>query len=116
MARVAVAPPTGPVAVGATLQLSAVLTDAADRILQGRDIEWESENPAVARVNERGVVTGVAPGTATIAATSEGVRGSAEVTVVEPSPVSREGKWTARFRWPVVAVHLHLLPTGKVRS
>jgi galactose oxidase len=31
-------------------------------------------------------------------------------------PQARLGEWTAPFPWPVVAVHLHLLPNGKVLS
>jgi WD40 repeat protein len=35
-------------------------------------------------------------------------------TAVEPQ--STVGEWTAPFPWPIVAVHLHLLPDGKVLS
>ncbi len=31
-------------------------------------------------------------------------------------PEASVGKWSAPFTWPVVAVHLHLLPNGKVLS
>jgi len=31
-------------------------------------------------------------------------------------PEATAGEWTAPFPWPVVAVHLHLLPTGRVLS
>lgn len=31
-------------------------------------------------------------------------------------PQATSGEWTAPFPWPVVAVHLHLLPTGRVLS
>ena len=33
-----------------------------------------------------------------------------------PEPQATRGEWTAPFDWPVVAVHLHLLPTGDVLS
>ena len=33
-----------------------------------------------------------------------------------PAPAPNPGKWAAVFPWPVVALHLHLLPTGKVLS
>jgi hypothetical protein len=33
-----------------------------------------------------------------------------------PEPQAREGEWSPSFPWPVVAVHLHLLPTGDVLS
>jgi Domain of unknown function (DUF1929) len=33
-----------------------------------------------------------------------------------PEPQATVGEWTPRFSWPVVAVHLHLLPNGRVLS
>ena len=33
-----------------------------------------------------------------------------------PQPQASVGEWTAPFAWPVVAVHLQLLPSGKVLS
>lgn len=33
-----------------------------------------------------------------------------------PEPMASEGRWDAPFSWPVVAVHLHLLPDGRVLS
>ncbi len=33
-----------------------------------------------------------------------------------PEPQATAGEWSAPFPWPVVAVHLHLLPTGDVLS
>jgi galactose oxidase len=33
-----------------------------------------------------------------------------------PEPQATAGMWTAPFAWPVVAVHLHLLPTERVLS
>jgi uncharacterized protein YjdB len=45
---------------------------------------WASSNSAIATVDPAGVITAVAPGTATITATSEGVNGSAVVGVAVP--------------------------------
>ncbi|MGH2709015.1 MAG: hypothetical protein ACRDJK_12070 [Actinomycetota bacterium] len=33
-----------------------------------------------------------------------------------PQPQASEGQWSAPFAWPVVAVHLQLLPSGRVLS
>ncbi len=33
-----------------------------------------------------------------------------------PEPAASTGEWGAPFPWPVVAVHLHLLPDGRVLS
>ncbi len=50
-------------------------------VLTGRVVTWASSVPAVATVSATGLVTGVAAGTSTITATSEGKSGTASVTV-----------------------------------
>lgn len=37
-------------------------------------------------------------------------------TPTVPEPMASQGRWDAPFAWPVVAVHLHLLPDGRVLS
>jgi trimeric autotransporter adhesin len=53
-----------------------------------RDATWASDNPAVATVGSVSQVTGVAPGTANISATLNGVTGSALLTVSSATLVS----------------------------
>ncbi len=81
VATVVVSPGTATVNVAATVQFAATLRDAGGTLLSGRRIAWASQSQAVATVNTSGLVTGVAPGTTTITATSEGKTGSAQVTV-----------------------------------
>src|SRR5205814_4107300 len=57
----------------------------AGNVLTGRTISWTSSNAAVATVSGTGLVSGVAAGSATITATSEGRSGQAQVTVAAPS-------------------------------
>ncbi|HEX8274364.1 MAG TPA: Ig-like domain-containing protein, partial [Longimicrobiaceae bacterium] len=85
VATVSVSPGSASLAVGGTVDLSAVARDGAGRILTGRAVAWASSNPAVATVSATGLVTGVAGGTATITATSEGKSGTAAVTVSAPA-------------------------------
>ncbi len=87
VASVQVQPATATVNVGATTALSAVVRDANGAALVGRATTWTSSTDAVARVDGSGTVTGVAPGTATITATSEGRSGQSVVTVQSPAPV-----------------------------
>src|SRR5690606_34533193 len=47
----------------------------------GRPVDWESDNLRVATIDESGLVTARDSGTAVISATSEGVTGTATVTV-----------------------------------
>lgn len=79
--RVVIAPATGAVAVGGTLQLSATALDSAGNPISGASFTWSSTNSAVAKVDSTGLSTGLSVGQATINATSGGVVGSAKLTV-----------------------------------
>jgi uncharacterized protein YjdB len=81
VATVVVAPDAVTVAPGAVVALTATARDAAGAPLAGRVATWRSATPAVASVSPTGTVAAIAPGTATISATIEGVTGSATVTV-----------------------------------
>ncbi len=81
---VAVSPNPGSVNVADTLQLQATLTDAADNELTGRSVTWESSDDTIATVDANGMVSGLKGGDVTITATSEGVSGTAQVTVANP--------------------------------
>ena len=85
VASVTVSPATAGVQVGSTVQLTATPRDANGNALTGRSITWSSDAASVATVSASGLVTGVAAGTATITATSEGRTGSAVVTVTTSS-------------------------------
>src|SRR3989442_9510928 len=87
VASVVISPATAVVLVGATVQLTTTLKDAAGNVLSGRSVAWASSAPAVATVSSTGLVTGVTAGAATITATSEGQSGTAAVTV-NPPPVA----------------------------
>ncbi|MEW5927370.1 MAG: Ig-like domain-containing protein, partial [Gemmatimonadota bacterium] len=82
VATVTVSPAAPTVEAGKPVQLTAALADAGGNPLTGRTVAWSSSSAAVATVSGSGLVTGVAPGTATITAASEGKSGSAAVTVV----------------------------------
>src|SRR6266699_1864849 len=95
VASVAVSPATASPQVGQTAQLSATPKDSAGAALTGRTVTWTSGNTGMVTVSSSGLVKGVAAGTATITATSEGKAGSAAVTgtrvpvasvVVSPAP------------------------------
>jgi len=80
--RLTVAPLTAPAAVlvnpgyvtlttlspGNTAQLTAVVTDIAGKPLSSSLATWSSRTPSVATVSSTGLVTGVAPGSAIVAA------------------------------------------------
>jgi trimeric autotransporter adhesin len=91
VAAVVVTLASSSVQVGNTTQATAELRDARNNVLTGRTITWASDNASIATVNATtGLVTAVAVGSASISATSEGVSGSATVTVTAapPAPVA----------------------------
>ncbi|MBL8962229.1 MAG: Ig domain-containing protein, partial [Gemmatimonadetes bacterium] len=73
------------VEVGATVQFTAAAKDAKGAAMAA-SFTWTSAAPTVASVDGAGVVTGVAPGTASITATADGVSATASITVI-PVPV-----------------------------
>lgn len=87
VASVTVSPSSATVNVAWSTTLSATARDAGGNTVPGAQIAWTSSDPAVATVSN-GVVTGVAPGSVTITATSGGATGSAAITV-QLAPVDR---------------------------
>ena len=88
VATVAVAPSTQSVVAGSsTPAFSTTLKDGNGNVLTGRVVTWSSSDNGIATINASGVATGVAPGTVTITATSEGKTGTASLTVT-PAPVA----------------------------
>jgi len=81
VATVAVSPISANIAASSSLEFTAITYDKAGKVLTGRFVSWASSDVSVATVSASGLVTGVAPGNATIIATSEGVSGTAAVIV-----------------------------------
>ncbi len=84
VASVVVNPAAVSTRVGQTAPLQAITLDDEGGALTGRPVVWASSNTAVATVNAQGVVAGIAPGAATVTATSEGRVGPAAVNVSVP--------------------------------
>jgi uncharacterized protein YjdB len=87
VARVDVTPTSQSIVVGATITLTASARDAQGATISGRTAAWTSSQPSVATVSPAGVVSGVAPGTAVVSASIDGVTGSATIAVLT-SPVA----------------------------
>lgn len=68
-------------APGTSVVLVATTRNGAGAPLPGREIVWTTQSAAVATVGADGTVTGVADGTTTVTATSEGKSAQAAVTV-----------------------------------
>lgn len=73
----------------ATLQLYATLRSATGYIIRaGATVTWTTDQPTVATVDVNGLVTAVGPGTAAIAATSQGKSDTATIKVDLPGSVA----------------------------
>ncbi|MGH7445472.1 MAG: Ig-like domain-containing protein, partial [Longimicrobiales bacterium] len=85
VARIEISPADASIHVDEVRRMTARVPSSNGDVLSGRTVEWTSLNPEFAAVSNTGDVTGITPGVAVIRASSDGVAGSAEVTVT-PAP------------------------------
>ena len=88
IATVTIAPSSATVNVAWTTNLTATARNSNGNAISGVTFTWSSSNASIATVSSTGVVTGVAPGTATISAVAGGKTGSSTITV-QLAPVNR---------------------------
>jgi hypothetical protein len=79
--NITVTPAALTLSVGASRPLVAAVRDLEGRPLEGREIQWSSSAPAIVEVSTTGVVTGLAPGVASVGAYSDQSVGFARVVV-----------------------------------
>lgn len=112
VASVTVSPASAALVPQQTIQLAAETRDAGGAALTGRDVTWTTSQNTVATVSGAGLVTAVAPGTATITAASEGKSGTAQVTVAAGAVVGSTGGTITADNGNVVIT----VPSGAVNS
>ncbi len=88
---IALTPATDSVVPQQTLALSATAKDADGNAVSGATISWSVTPASVATVNMSGVLTGTAPGTATVTALSGGKSATATITVLHGGMVGPAG-------------------------
>jgi len=83
LTSIQLAPAAPTLNIGGTLDLQSTgnFSNGTSTTPFDAQVTWISSAPSIATVNASGVVTGVAAGTSTITATSNGVQGTAAVTV-----------------------------------
>jgi predicted phage tail protein len=79
-----ISPAAASLAIGDTARFTASVLSSDGVPLAGREVEWRSLQPAIARVDDGGLVRALATGHAVIRATAEGVSADAAVTVTAP--------------------------------
>ncbi|HJQ10494.1 MAG TPA: Ig-like domain-containing protein [Gemmatimonadaceae bacterium] len=85
VASVSLQVPTSLIA-GQSARGSAVPRDANGNPLTDRPVTWYSSSGSVASVDDSGMISAIAPGTAVVSAVSEGVSGQASMAVTPPPP------------------------------
>ncbi len=90
VASLDLSPTSGSLDVGERLTLTVTPRDRQGSSLPDRVVAWTSSNPNVAAVSSDGTVRGIAPGAATIAATSGAGTATAAITVLAPAALAAD--------------------------
>ncbi|HUY94091.1 MAG TPA: Ig-like domain-containing protein [Terracidiphilus sp.] len=88
VATIAVLPAAPSIALGATQQFSATAKDSSGNTISGLTFTWASSATSVATIDNSGLATGVAAGTAQITASAGGVTSSPAALTVTPPVVA----------------------------
>ena len=116
VSTITVAPGTASIGVGRTQQLTATLKDANGNTLVGRTVAWSTSGANIASVSANALVTGLAPGTVTITATSEGRSGTATVVVsIDPNGLALGQSLTGLSSAMKFNLYTVNVPTGTTR-
>ena len=81
-ASVSVTPEAATIVIDGMKPLVATTRDASGKVIPGRAVVWATDNTAVATINALGEISAIGPGTVRATATSDGVSGSATITVI----------------------------------
>jgi PGF-pre-PGF domain-containing protein len=84
---ITVEPETTTLAIDDMQQFTATVLDQNDEPMTGIEVTWTSSDEAVGTIDETGIFTAVAEGTATVTATAEDITGEATVTVSAEGPI-----------------------------
>src|SRR5437762_676050 len=71
-------PSTLSIQTGGGVQLTVVLRDSDRVVIENRTVVYQSADPTIAIVSSTGFITGVAPGSTVVTATSEGKSGATQ--------------------------------------
>jgi Big-like domain-containing protein len=100
-ASITVSPPTASLAAGDSVALTATVKDAQGNMISNPTITWSASDTDAVAISASGVVSTLLPATDTITATSDGVSGTAVVTVQAPTPIQmHEGGLVGTVTFP----------------
>lgn len=112
-AVVITAVPTGPVLIGATIQLAATAVDATGGTVANATFTWQTSDPLLAGVSSGGLVTVLGAGPVTITAAAGGKSGTALLDLRAGGPIGAAGGILALFNG---GVNLSVAPNGLSQS
>ncbi|WP_346434793.1 Ig-like domain-containing protein [uncultured Methanoculleus sp.] len=81
LTTIEVAPTAATLAVNGTEQFSATVRDQFNAVMTGVNVTWDSDDETVGTIDDAGLFTALAAGTATVTASAGNVSGTATVTV-----------------------------------
>jgi hypothetical protein len=84
VSAVALTPLSALVLIGQTAAMTATATTVTGDTLRDPSVVWSSSAPHIVSVSQTGIALGVSVGSAVIAATSQGQRGTGRITVARP--------------------------------
>ncbi len=102
VAKVEITAPNNTIAVGANLQFAANVQNMNNQAIQGKTVVWQSSNSAVLSINNNGLATAVALGTAQVTATVDGIKSVPFVVTVSASSTSRSGTFRGNASYNVM--------------
>ena len=94
VASIAIAPLNPAIDSGTTIQLSATAVDFHSQVIPNTVFSWTSSSASIASVNSAGLVSGVAPGTAAVTASTGGAFAADTITVRRPI-----ADWSGAVEW-----------------
>jgi Big-like domain-containing protein/putative pyrroloquinoline-quinone binding quinoprotein len=94
VAAIDITPKNPTIDSGATVQLSATVTDFHNQVIPNAAVTWASVPASIAAVSASGLVTGVSPGIAQVSASSGGAFAADTITVNRPL-----ADWSGAVEW-----------------
>lgn len=102
VAKVEITAPQNAVIIGATIQFTASILNASGGAIPGKTITWKSSNNSVLSINNTGLATANAEGTAQVTATVDGINSVPfTVTVTSVASTSRTGTFQGNMSYSV---------------
>jgi hypothetical protein len=116
---ISITPNPASIRINDEIALSANAKDAAgDQLNPQPSFQWTSSDPSIVEVTAAGMASGLKLGTATITASSAGIKGTVQVKVTSAGNSTAHiiGQWSGIKTWPTLPIHATLMPDGSLET